>query len=51
MQNATNILGGVLLVIAGIHQWTPGKDACLANANGRLFLSNEMAVMRPGRHG
>jgi len=27
MQSATNILGGVVLVISGLYQWTPAKDA------------------------
>ncbi|WP_116811566.1 DUF2182 domain-containing protein [Steroidobacter cummioxidans] len=30
MASANNVLGAVVLVAAGIYQWTPIKDACLA---------------------
>jgi predicted metal-binding membrane protein len=30
MASASNVLGGVLLIIAGIYQWTPLKDRCLS---------------------
>jgi predicted metal-binding membrane protein len=29
MTSASNILGGVVLIIAGLYQWTPLKEACL----------------------
>ena len=30
MESASKILGGIVLIIAGIYQWTPVKDACLS---------------------
>lgn len=30
MESANNILGGILLIAAGLYQWTPLKDACLS---------------------
>ena len=38
MQSATNILGGVVLVIAGLYQWTPAKDACLVQCQAPLVF-------------
>ncbi len=29
MQSASHIFGGVILIAAGLHQWSPLKDACL----------------------
>jgi len=29
MASANNIVGGILLILAGLYQWTPLKDACL----------------------
>jgi len=29
MTSASNILGGIVLIIAGLYQWTPLKEACL----------------------
>jgi predicted metal-binding membrane protein len=29
MISASNILGGVVLIVAGLYQWTPLKEACL----------------------
>jgi len=30
MESASNILGAAVLIIAGLYQWTPFKDACLS---------------------
>jgi predicted metal-binding membrane protein len=30
MESASNILGGIVLIIAGLYQWTPLKETCLA---------------------
>jgi predicted metal-binding membrane protein len=38
MQSATNILGGVVLVIAGLYQWSPAKDACLVQCQAPLVF-------------
>jgi predicted metal-binding membrane protein len=43
------VLGGLLLIAAGIFQWTPWKDACLAKCRNPLgFL---LTHWRPGRLG
>jgi len=31
MASASNGLGGIILIAAGVYQWTPLKDVCLAN--------------------
>ena len=36
MASASNILGGVVLVFAGLYQWTPLKDACLFHCQAPL---------------
>ena len=43
MQGASNALGGVLLIAAGLYQWTPLKDACLSNCQSPLTF-----IMRHG---
>jgi len=30
MESASNTLGGIVMIIAGLYQWTPFKDACLS---------------------
>jgi predicted metal-binding membrane protein len=36
MESASNILGGLVLVAAGLYQWTPFKDACLSHCRSPL---------------
>jgi predicted metal-binding membrane protein len=36
MQSASNILGATVLIIAGLYQWTPFKDACLSHCQSPL---------------
>jgi predicted metal-binding membrane protein len=49
MGSATPLIGGILLAIAGIYQWTPLKDACLAHCRSPVgFLSDHW---REGRSG
>jgi len=36
MASASNMLGGVVLIAAGIYQWTPLKDICLAQCQSPL---------------
>jgi len=36
MQSNSNILGGIVLIAAGLYQWTPLKDACLSNCQAPL---------------
>src|SRR4029450_85867 len=33
---ASNMLGGVVLIVAGLYQWTPLKEACLFNCQSPL---------------
>jgi predicted metal-binding membrane protein len=49
MVSATPVLGGILLLVAGIYQWTPLKHACLSKCRSPLgFVLNEW---REGRWG
>jgi predicted metal-binding membrane protein len=36
MVSASNILGGVVLIVAGLYQWTPLKEACLSHCQAPL---------------
>jgi predicted metal-binding membrane protein len=49
MESSSPILGGVLLIAAGLFQWTPWKQSCLAHCRSPLsFLLGEW---REGRGG
>src|SRR5215210_7969092 len=49
MVSTSPVLGGILLLIAGIYQWTPLKHACLSKCRSPLgFIMNEW---REGRWG
>jgi predicted metal-binding membrane protein len=60
MASASNMLGGVVLIIAGLYQWTPLKEACLFNCQSPLtfilrhggFRSDPAGALALGvRHG
>lgn len=36
MASASNVLGGIVLIAAGVYQWTPLKDTCLAQCQSPL---------------
>ena len=36
MASASNIVGGILLILAGLYQWTPLKDVCLSQCQTPL---------------
>jgi predicted metal-binding membrane protein len=36
MASVSQVLGGIVLVLAGVYQWTPLKDACLAQCQSPL---------------
>src|SRR5262245_24104812 len=38
MQSASGIIGGLVLVAAGLYQWTPIKDACLKHCQAPLLF-------------
>jgi predicted metal-binding membrane protein len=42
-ESASNVLGGILLIAAGLYQWTPLKDACLSSCQSPLTF-----IMRHG---
>ena len=49
MARASPVLGGVLLIGAGLYQWSPIKDLCLTQCRAPLpFLAQNW---RPGRYG
>jgi predicted metal-binding membrane protein len=49
MVSVSPVLGGALLLAAGIYQWTPLKDRCLAGCRSPLgFLAQHF---RPGAYG
>ena len=43
MASASNILGGLVLIAAGLYQWTPLKEACLSHCQAPLIF-----IMRHG---
>ena len=43
MESASNIFGGIVLIAAGLYQWTPLKDACLSSCQAPLTF-----IMRHG---
>ena len=60
MESASNILGAIVLVLAGLYQWTPLKEACLSHCRSPLvFIQSQGGFRRdaPGalalgfRHG
>jgi predicted metal-binding membrane protein len=36
MVSASNVLGGIVLIAAGVYQWTPLKDVCLAQCQSPI---------------
>ena len=38
LASTNNILGGIILIVAGLYQWTSLKDRCLANCRAPLFF-------------
>jgi predicted metal-binding membrane protein len=36
MESATHLLAGCILILAGLYQWTPAKDACLTQCQSPL---------------
>jgi predicted metal-binding membrane protein len=60
MESSSNILGGVVLIVAGLYQWTPLKKACLSHCQAPLtfilghggFRANTAGALTLGmRHG
>jgi predicted metal-binding membrane protein len=60
MESASKVVGGVLLIVAGLYQWSPLKDTCLAQCQAPLlfirryggFRRNVLGALELGvRHG
>jgi predicted metal-binding membrane protein len=46
MESASNILGAIVLILAGIYQWTPLKEACLAYCQSPLLFIQQQGGFR-----
>jgi predicted metal-binding membrane protein len=45
MESASNLLGGLVLIAAGIYQWTPLKDSCLSFC--QAHFSQQVETLAP----
>lgn len=48
LASSSRIFGGAVLIAAGIYQWTPLKDACLARCRAPLAFVQHHGGFRPG---
>ena len=46
MESASNRLGAIVLVLAGIYQWTPLKTACLSHCRSPLLFIQQHGGFR-----
>jgi predicted metal-binding membrane protein len=46
MESASNILGAIVLILAGLYQWTPLKEACLAYCQSPLLFIQQQGGFR-----
>jgi predicted metal-binding membrane protein len=51
MASASGILGGLVLVAAGLYQWTPVKEACLSHCQAPLLFIQRHGGFRRDRLG
>ena len=51
MSSRSNILGGIVLIAAGVYQWTPLKDVCLAQCQTPLLFLTRHGGFRPDAPG
>jgi predicted metal-binding membrane protein len=51
MAAATAVLGGTVLIVAGLYQWTPLKDACLRQCQTPLQFIQRHGGFRPDAFG
>jgi predicted metal-binding membrane protein len=51
MQSASAVLGGIVLIAAGIYQWTPLKEACLSYCQAPLTFIMRHGGFRPDASG
>jgi len=46
MASASNVLGGIVLIAAGVYQWTPLKDLCLAKCQSPFLFIQQQGGFR-----
>lgn len=46
MESASSILGAIVLILAGLYQWTPLKEACLSNCRSPLLFIQQQGGFR-----
>jgi predicted metal-binding membrane protein len=51
MGSASNYLGGAILILAGLYQWTPLKHACLSECQAPLQFIRRQGGLRSDRAG
>jgi predicted metal-binding membrane protein len=51
MESASNVVGGIVLIIAGLYQWTPLKEACLVQCQSPLTFIIRHGGFRGDRSG
>jgi predicted metal-binding membrane protein len=51
MESASALLGGIVLIAAGIYQWTPIKEACLSYCQAPLTFIMRHGGFRPDAGG
>jgi predicted metal-binding membrane protein len=51
MESASNVFGGIVLIAAGLYQWTPLKEACLAQCQAPLAFIMRHGGFRAGATG
>jgi predicted metal-binding membrane protein len=54
MASASSVVGGLVLIAAGLYQWTPLKDACLSRCRAPLLFIQQHGGFRrdaPGSFG
>jgi predicted metal-binding membrane protein len=51
MASASNVLGGVVLILAGLYQWTPLKAACLSSCRSPLLFIQQHGGFRRDTRG
>jgi len=50
MASASNVFGGIILIVAGLYQWTPLKNACLTQCQSPLlFFQRHGGIGRDAR--
>jgi predicted metal-binding membrane protein len=51
MESASNRLGAAVLILAGVYQWTPLKEACLSGCRSPLLFIQQHGGFRPEPQG